>query len=576
MSVLARVLGLMRPHLGMMVIAILLSLVAMLANIGLMAVSGWFIAAMGLAGAAGAAMNYFTPAAIIRALAMTRSGGRYGERVLSHEATLRVLSGLRRWLYDHIEPLAPANLAQHTSGDVLARIRNDIERLEHIFLRLLSPAIVAALGALITIAVLSRYDGTAAIVVFALLGCAGVLLPYLAARGGAGPSMVVQTSSAKMKEVLVDRLDGLADLKLAGLEHDFAAHFAAIGDRQIEAEAQLARLQGISLAGVGLAANCALLAILLIVIPAVGEGRVAPPDLPLMMLLAVACFDAVAPLPFAFQSLAGTIAAARRLFDLVDTQPSVRDPAGPAPLPNSSELRFSNVSFRYASGSPLVLTGVNLLLQQGRRIAVVGETGSGKSSLVNLAMRFWDPESGVVSLGGTPIGLLSIDDVRRRISVAAQAPHLFAATIRENLLLARPDATPGHLEAATRAAQIHDFIQSLPKGYDTFVGAHGHLVSGGEARRISVARALLKEAPHLILDEPAEGLDGATADALMAGVLEAARDRGILLITHRAEGLAQMDEILVLEAGRIAHRGTFAELSRGQGPLSAFRTRLRA
>lgn len=574
MSDILRLLALMAPHRGTMALAVLLALVATLSGILLMAVSGWFIASMALAGAAGATMNYFTPGAIIRALAIARTAGRYGERVSSHEATFRVLAGLRRWFYDALEPLAPARLADAASGDVLARLRNDIERLELVFLRLLSPVVVAVLAAAVVTAVLARYDEAVALCVLLLLLAAGAALPWWAARAGASPSRDQQAVTAAMKELLVDRLDGLADLKLAGLETALAARLAALDDRQLAAEARLARLQGLSLAGVGLAANLSALAVLVLAIPLVTAARLAPAELPMLVLLAVASFDAVAPLPLAAQSLAGTLASARRLFALVDQPAAVTDPPRPLPMPAASDLVFSDVSFRYRAGGPLVLSALALDLRERRRVALVGETGAGKSSVAHLAMRFWNPCAGEIRLGGVSVDRLPLDACRRRIAVAPQNPHLFAATVRDNLRLGRPEATDAEIEAAARAAQIHDVIAAMPKGYATFVGARGHLLSGGEARRLSVARALLKDAPILILDEPTEGLDAETAARLMEGVLAAAYDRSILLVTHRPAGLDAMDEIVVLEAGRVADRGRFPDLSRAGGPLAALRSRL--
>lgn len=570
MTTMMRILRLMRAHRGMMALSVLLSLAAMLANIGLMAVSGWFIAAMAVAGAAGSTINYFTPAATIRAFAIIRTGGRYAERVVSHEATFRVLAGLRRWFYDALEPLAPARLADHRSGDLLARIRNDIDRLELVFLRILSPVVVAVLTAAAVTAFAALYHAGAAVLLLALLALAGGALPYAIARAGAAPSTAIAATSAALKDELVDGLAGLAELKVFGRERDFADRIAGLTNRHIDDEARLARLQALSLAGVGLGANLALIGVLLLVIPAVKSGTITPPDLPMLMLLAVASFDAVAPLPVAFQSLAGTLASGRRLFDLVDASPAVTDPPAPLPVPDRNDLVFENVSFSYGRSGDgrLALRDIDLALTEGRRIGVVGASGSGKSSLVNLAVRFWVPDSGRITLGGVPIERLAADRLRARIAVVAQDTHFFAATIRDNLLIARPDASEGHLAAAARAAQIHDFISALPNGYDTFIGAHGLMLSGGEARRLAIARALLKDAPILILDEPTEGLDAATEAAVLESVLDASAGRGVLLITHRLAGLARMDEIVVLEDGCVVARGSLSELAVPGGPLA--------
>lgn len=568
MKVFWRLLGLMKPHRGMMALSILLAAVATLANIGLMAVSGWFIAGMGLAGVAGAAINYFTPAAVIRAFAIMRTAGRYGERVISHEATFRVLAGLKRWFYDAIEPLAPAGLGAQSSGDLLARIRGDIERLELVFLRILSPIVVAVFAVLVVASVTIWYLPAAGFVLVALLVAGGVALPLWAARAGADASRKITTLSATMKDDVVDGLEGLGDLQLAGRDDAFRADIGRLTETYIGEEARLARVQGLSTAGIGLAANLALFTVLLLAIPSVRAGSLMPAELPMLMLLAVASFDAVAPLPLAFQTLAGTLASARRLFELADREPVVREAEKPAPLPQRHDLVFEDVSFRYRPSQLFVVAGIDIDLSEGRRIAIVGESGSGKSSLISLAVRFWDPAAGKITLGGTDIAQLSFTDLRARIAVQAQSPHLFAATIRDNLLIARPDANDGQIEAAARAADIHDFIMSLPKGYDTFVGAHGHLLSGGEGRRIAIAQALLKDTPILMLDEPTEGLDVATAQRMLGRVLDAAHGRSVVLVTHNAIGLEAMDEIIVLAAGRIAARGDFATLTAPGAALS--------
>lgn len=562
-----RLIGMMRVHRGMMALAIGLSLTAMLANIGLMAISGWFIAAMAMAGVAGTPMNYFTPAAIIRALALSRTASRYAERVVSHDATFHLLASLRRWFYDALEPLAPAHLAAHASGDLLARIRNDIERLELIFLRILAPCVVAAITVAVVTGVFLAYDTAAAFAVLGLLLMAGILLPILAARYGRDPSLSLSARAAEMKDFIVDRVSGLADLSIAGLDRDVASHFAGLSDSQLEGELELAKIRGLSLAGTSLAANAALLAVLGIVIPAVAEARLAAANLPMLMLLAVASFDAVSPLPLAFQSLAGALASARRIFEIADRRPNVLEDPSPAALPPGSSLRFEGVSFRYSDGARRVLSDIDLDIRPGRRIGIVGESGSGKSSLVNLAVRFWDPEAGRITLDGVPLSQLQLGPLRSRIAVSSQKPHFFSGTIRQNLLLAKPDATAEHFDRATRIAAIYDFVQSLPLGYDTYVGAHGHLLSGGELRRLAVAQALLKDAPVLLLDEPTEGLDAATAQQLIDGVLSVSHDRAVVLVTHRATGLASMDEIVVLEASRIVARGPFSDLAAAGGPL---------
>ena len=253
--------------------------------------------------------------------------------------------------------------------------------------------------------------------------------------------------------------------------------------------------------------------------------------------------------------LAGTLASARRVFHLADAAPRVRDPAAPLPLPKEATMVLDRVSLSYAGAAVPAVRDIDLTLAPGRRTLVVGPSGSGKSSLVNLILRFEPPETGRITIGGVPVERLKAADLRRRIVAVPQHVHLFTATVAENLRLADPGATPGDLEAVCRVAQIHDFLAAQPAGYDTYAGAAGLKLSGGQVRRLAVARALLKDAPIMILDEPTEGMDRETAAALMHALLEATRDKALLVISHQPTALDRFDEIIVLEAGRVVRRG---------------------
>jgi len=557
---LLRLLALFRPYWTWMAGSILLALASVLANVALMGVSGWFITAMAIAGAAGVSMNYFTPAAMIRAFAITRTAGRYAERVVSHEATFRLLAGLRTWFYERIEPLAPARLQDLHSGDLLTRISADIDRLELFFLRLFVPAVVALLSSAVVVAVLAFYVPLLGLAELALLVAAGVLLPVVTLYLGRHPSARLTRRSAELNVRVVDMVDGLAELQVYGVDQMHADRIMEITDAAITDETRLAGLSGLSQAGVGFAANLALWAALVIAIPAVLAKTIAPADLAMLGLVALASFEAIGPVPLAISTLSGTLESARRLFTLADAEPAVAEPAVPAEPPSGSDLVFSGVGLSYPDAATAAVTDFDLSLSPGRRVAVLGPSGAGKSSLVALALRFRDPTAGAITLGGVPVTALSGEDVRRRIAVVAQYDHLFTGTILDNLRIARPEASLDEIAACCRLARIDDFIAAQPDRYDTLVGTNGLKLSGGEARRLAVARALLKDAPILMLDEPTEGMDRETAEAVMAGVLEASADRALLIITHRPIALEQMDDVLVMDRGRVVKRGTAAEL----------------
>lgn len=555
-----RLLALMRPQAGWVALAVLLSAVTSLSHAGLMAASGWFITAAALAGAAGAVMNPFTASAAIRAFALLRTAARYGERIIGHEATLKFVAHLRPWFFAHLVPLAPAALEDQHSGDLLARLKTDIDRLEFAFLRILSPLLAALLAVVVVVAFAAAYDAAIALALAGLLLVAGVGLPVLAHRLGAGPARRLARDTGAFEAALVDHLEGRAELDIYDPENRHRARLDAASDALLTDERWLAGLAAATSAGVGMTGQLALLAVLLLGAPLVLAGQLAGAELPMLALMALAAFDAVAPLPLALQTLPATLASARRLFTLVDRPPPVPERGVFRPVPATGALVFSQVGLTYAGAGRPALDGIDLALVPGRHVAVVGPSGSGKSSLVALALRFRAPDAGTITFAGADVAAFEPDGLRRRIAVLAQAEHLFAETLLDNLRIADPQASLARCEQACATAAILPFVASEPDGFSTFVGAHGAGLSGGEARRLALARTLLKDAPILILDEPTEGLDPETERRVMDAVLDAARERAVLLITHRPAGLDRMDEILVLEAGRIVARGTPAEI----------------
>lgn len=561
-----RLLRLMAPHAGWMGLAVLISALATLAHIALMATSGWFIAAMALAGAAGASVNYFTPSAVIRAYAVVRTVGRYGERIVGHEATLKFVAALRPWFFARLIPLAPAALEDQRSGDLLARLKGDIDRLEFAFLRILSPVIAGVLVLAGGLAFLALHDArmAAGIGLAALL--AGLALPLLVHRLGAKAAREVTAGTAQLNALLVDHLEGRAELDIYDSDRRHRAALDETSDTLIAREHRLAGILGFAGAGIGLFAQLSLVLVLLIGAPRVLAGTLPGADLPMLALLALSLFEAVAPLPLAFQTLPATLASARRIFDLIDRAPPVEEPPAPKPVPEAGTLAFAHAGLTYPGASGPALADIDFSLAPGRRIGVVGSSGSGKSSLVALALRFRAPAPGEVAFAGSSLAAFNSDELRRRMAVLAQHDHLFTATIRENLLIADPGAPQEKLEAALARAGVLAFVAAQPDGLDTFLGANGAKVSGGEARRLGLARALLKDAPILILDEPTEGLDGETERRVLDGLLGAPRDQALLFITHRRAGLGAMDEIIVMDGGRIVAHGTPDEMLAIIGP----------
>lgn len=539
MSMLWRLLRLYKPYTAWMLLGVFLSLITVLANVGLLALSGWFISAMALAGAAGVSMNYFTPAALIRGAAITRTAGRYGERLVTHEATFRLLSELRVWFYNRLEPLAPAVLQQYRSGDVVSRIRADIDTLNNLYLRILVPSVVALLASLILVAALAYYHPLLALVELSLLALAGVVTPWLMHQlNQANGTKLVQVA-ADLRMQLVSDLQGMGELLVYGAVEQQAQHLKQHSKHLAQLQQSQSRLNSFAQTALSMCANLAMWLMLILAIPLVQQHSLAPAHLAMFSLLALAGFEAIAPLPLAWQSWGETLAAAKRIFALTDQQPVVQEPVQPIALEEPVAIRLDKLSFRYSDTRPWVLRDFNFTLAAREKVIILGANGCGKSTLLSLLLRFREPTSGSLLLNEQPIQRYMGETVRANFSVLEQNTHVFNSTILDNLLLANPAAAQAQIEQACRAVLLHDFIQEQPEGYQTWIGEIGVRLSGGQLRRLSLARALLKPASLLILDEPTESLDPETALKVMRNILAwvEMRQQGLLVITHQRLGI---------------------------------------
>jgi ATP-binding cassette subfamily C protein CydC len=543
----------------MALLGILLSLLALTANMALLALSSWFITSMAVAGALRLSMEYTLPGTAVRALALARAGGRYAERYVNHDTTLRILSSLRVWFFTRIEPLAPARLTRHRSGDLLSRIRADIDTLDDFYVRGVVPSIVAALAVVCITPFLARYDARLVAVDLAGLAVGGVLLPLLLKGRAAAPGARRVARSAELRASIVEGVQGMAELIALGAVEEHAARVEAAGADLDRQQRRLASLSGAGEAGLMAASSVAVWAAAWLLAPRVASGALPGPDLAMLLVFVLSTFESIMPLPVVIQRAGEMDAAAARLFELIDEPPAVPDPAPEARRTVSPEapglgMAMRDVRFRYAPSERWVIDGLSLDIPCGARIGIVGPTGIGKSSLVNLLLRFWDYEGGSVRFtrpGEPEVELRSLtgDDARRLFAVMPQAPHLFHASLRENLLLAAPEG--GHLsdEELLRAlvdAGLGDFITALPEGLDTTVGETGREISTGESRRVALARALLKESPFVILDEPTEALDEATADSMLASVDARLAGKTLIVITHRQRDLSIVDRVVSL------------------------------
>ncbi|WP_020396092.1 thiol reductant ABC exporter subunit CydC [Thiolinea disciformis] len=548
MSIMWRLLRLYKPYTAWMLLGLGLSLITVLANVSLLAISGWFISSMALAGASAVSINYFTPAALIRGAAITRTAGRYGERLVTHEATFRLLAELRVWFYHQLEPRAAVLLEQYRSGDVLSRIRADIDTLNNVYLRILIPSTVALLASLIVVLVLAYYHPLLALAELSLLLLAAVLIPWLMSRLNQITSLQMIQSSTALRTQLVSDLQGMGELLVYGAADRQAVQLAHSSQLLVKQQQQLNRLNSFAQHALGFAANLAMWLMLVLAIPLVEQNQLAPAELAMLSLLALAGFEAIAAVPLAWQSWGETLAAAQRIFALSDQRPVVTEATQPRRLTVPITIRFEQVGFRYQNNGAWVLQNFNFSLAPRQKVLILGANGSGKSTIVRLLLRFREPNSGHLLLNEQPIQHYASEAVRARFAVAEQHTHVFNSTIMDNLLLANPEADSVQIEQACRAVLLHDFIQQQPDAYHTWVGETGVRLSGGQLQRLSIARALLKPACFLVLDEPTEGLDPETALSMMRNILAwvESKEQGLLVITHQRLGIEKLVEVVVM------------------------------
>lgn len=647
--ILVRLLGLAAPYAWWMVLAGLLGFATIGSSIGLMAASAYIISKAALQPSIA---ELQVAIAGVRFFGISRGLFRYLERYVSHQVTFSLLAGLRVWFYRALEPLAPARLMSYRSGDLLGRIVADIETLEHVYVRVLSPPAAAGLVMVLAGLLLAAYHPRLALVGLLCLGLAGAGLPLLAHRLSRGQGARLVGLRADLNSALVDGVLGAADLLAYGQESRHLERVAGLSRELARGQVRLGWQNGLHTALSGLVINLATLAILLAAIPLVSAGRLDGVYLAVVVLALIASFEAILPLPAAFQYLEHSTAAAERLFELVDAPPAVGSLPSPPegsgvklsqchsfrwsesllsrstrsgqgqitagnekflpvtgafirrlqrfllslrssrpvpgtrqvndmtlltgpPVPDLTELpppggpaptlTVEHLWFRYEPDQPPALADLSFELPPGGRLALVGPSGAGKSSLVYLLLRFWEYQQGRIYVSGREVRTCSPEQVRAWFAVVSQSTHLFTATIRENLLLARPEAGPAELDRAVQQARLWDFIQSLPHGYDTWLGEHGLGLSGGERQRLAIARAILKNAPFLILDEATANLDPLVEQNLIADLYRLMEGRSTLVCTHRLVGLEAMDEILVLQAGRVVERGRHHDLLQAGG-----------
>ena len=566
-------LALYKRHKWMLTLGIVLAIVTLLASIGLLTLSGWFLSASAVVGVAGLySFNYMLPAAGVRGAAITRTAGRYFERLVSHDATFRVLQHLRIYTFSKLLPLSPAGLARFRQGELLNRVVADVDTLDHLYLRVISPLVGAFVVIVVVTLGLCTLDVPIALTLGGIMLLTLFLLPPLFYRAGKPTGENLTRLRGEYRQQLTSWLQGQAELTIFGASQRYRARMESTELNWHEAQRRQSELTAFSQALMMLIGGFAVVAMLWMASGGVGGNTQPGALIALFVFCALAAFEALAPVTGAFQHLGQVIASAVRITQITEQEPEVQFPTQQTAVPPQVALQLQDITFAYAGHTQNALEGVNLSVSAGARIALLGRTGCGKSTLLQLLTRAWDPQHGNVLFNDVPLREFSEHALRKTVSVVPQRVHLFSATLRENLRLAAPEASDDVLSAMLERVGLHKLLED--DGLNSWLGEGGRQLSGGELRRLAIARALLHDAPLMLLDEPTEGLDATTESQILDLLANAMVGKTVIMVTHRLRGLASFDQIIVMDNGHIIEQGSHTELLAKQGRYYQFKQRL--
>lgn len=566
MNPLVRLMKLLKPQLPLMLLGTLLSIITVMANIGLLAISGWFITIMAIAGLSGVTANYFTPAAIIRFLAIVRTAGRYAERLLTHRATFNTLAALRYYFYTRLEPLLPYYRVNFKSADILSRLQQDIDELDNFYLRVLLPTLVAIVTIPLVGWGVSFISTALAFVIVGALVMVGIVLPIVILLLSKQRAQRQAKLSSELKIELVDGMASMRELLVYQIAGQYQQSINKISEHYHSSELHLHRLHALATALTFLTINATVFASLYLLVPQVQTGNLQPEFVASAALMILVCFETVINMPLACQILPKVNDSAARLFEIIDKP--IPDIGGDIAA-TTGPIKFNGLNFRYPDGHDFALKGINLSIEQGNKVAVIGASGAGKSTLVNLLMGFWPVPPAAVNSGiaekVTPgitindidLNQLNTESLRGHIALMSQNSHLFHATIADNLRLANPQATEAEMYEVCEITGLMPFINELEDGFNTWLGETGSGLSGGQKQRLCLAQVLLRNSQVLILDEPTKGLDRRSERNIITNLftqLERSR-QSLLLITHKPLMLQRMDNIIVMDEGKVVAQG---------------------
>lgn len=539
---------LFKHQLNWILLGLILSFITILSSIGLLTTAGWFISATAYASltyAASKQFNYFLPAAGVRFFSLARILSRYGERLVTHNATFKILIDVRLWFYRQLEPLAPGHLTRYQSGDLLTRATNDVDALDNLYLRILSPTIIVILITGVVFLVFSFFSLQIAWITSISLLITAFGVPFITALLAKKCSEQLAQATSCLKTGIIDHVQGLTELKIFHSWQQHTQKLEKYNNDLLYKQKKMNYITGLGSALMTLAMGTLMIAVVWMATQMVASNHLNGAFIAFLALGVMGAFEAVMPLPAAYQYLGKTVNAATRILQVINHKPEVTFTATSSQTLGSYDIVFDHVSFAYQNEA-YVLQNLNLKLPFLSKLGIIGPSGSGKTTMIQLLARFWDPQKGQIIIGDRSLPSLTENQLRQTITYFSQQSHIFSASIRENLLIGRDDATDEMLYEALATVNLQYFVQSMPYGLDTWTGEHGSHMSGGQQRRLALARTILKDSPILILDEPTEGLDTLTENKVFKALQTLMQDKTVIMVTHNPKLIKQMDYCLHL------------------------------
>jgi ATP-binding cassette, subfamily C, bacterial CydC len=538
----------LRYHKSLLTAAVGLGTLTILTSIGQMSTSGYLISQAALRPPI---LDLMLAIVAVRFFGLARAGVRYAERLVSHDLTFRLLSRLRRWMYERLEPIIPSRRIAYHSGDLLSRLVSDIETLQNLYLRVVSPMIVAGIIAATTTFFLWLLDPWVALALLSGLALCGIGLPLATRRLARWAARRQVSIRAMLQQHLIDTVGAMEEMLTLGVEETRLRAYEQMTSELTFLQRQHARIGAWHSFAGNLLTWATMMSVLLLSIPRIQTGEFSGVYLAAAVFGVLASFEAVQPLPAAYQHLEQASSASQRIHEIIEERPEIVDAIAPVLVSVTPSYAFRGVTFTYPGMVRPALLDSSFDLPFRTKVAIVGPSGSGKSTIVNLLCRFFDPQEGKVLLDDRNLSEYSIQNVRAQLAVVLQLPHIFNTTIRENLLLARPEATDAELLATLEDVGLSSFVQSLPSGLNSIPGSEGLMLSGGQRQRLALAQALLKRANILVLDEATANLDPATERDVFDRLSHLTTERTLIVITHRPENLSSLDAVFRLRDGRL-------------------------